>query len=126
MAGFDTSFSDITGALSGVLGSSTAQSGTQSTSIDQQGMMYLLNSILGSTQGLASITGMQKGAGIYSSAINGLLVNDLLARAAGEVAARNTTTKTKQKNSSGGILGSIFGSDSPIGSSIGGLVSSIF
>jgi hypothetical protein len=66
---------------------------TESTSISKEGMDALLKQILDSNKGLSSVTSGQRSAGLYNSTSNSLLTNDLLTRAAGEVASR-TATKT--------------------------------
>ena len=54
---------------------------------------YMVQGILEGTNGLASVASGQKASGAYNSSTNTLLVNDLLARTAGEVAARSAITK---------------------------------
>lgn len=70
------------------------------TQIDPEGMKYLLESILGSNNGLAAVSAGANSAGVYNSATETLLQNDLIARAAGEVAARNSKTVTDSTESS--------------------------
>lgn len=70
-------------------------SSTETTSISKEGMDALIKQILDSNRGLASVTQGQRSAGLYNSATSSLLANDLITRAAGEVAAKTaTTTKT--------------------------------
>ncbi len=55
---------------------------------------YMVQGILEGTNGLAAVSSGQRASGAYNSTANTLLVNDLLARTAGEVAARSAVTKT--------------------------------
>jgi hypothetical protein len=68
----------------------------------------ILDSILSGTQGLAAVSGMQKGAGLYNSTTNGQLTNDLLARASAQTAAlsssKTTTTSPTAQLSLGSTL----------------------
>lgn len=91
--------SGITGPLKDIFGSSSSET----TKVDQKGMDYLLQKIL--EQGYADVRGASRRAGAYDSDTEELMVNDFLARAAGEVAGRNTTTST----SDGGLLGQLGG-----------------
>lgn len=70
-------------------GSSTSQ--TQLSDADAN---KLIESLLGSTQGLASVTQGQKTAGLYNSTVNTQLANDLLAKVSAEVAAKKAPTVT--------------------------------
>lgn len=54
----------------------------------------LVQSLLSSTQGLASVTQGQKTAGLYNSTVNTQLANDLLAKVSAEVAAKKAPTVT--------------------------------
>lgn len=76
--------------------STTTTGGTtkQQTVISPAAAQHLINTMLGGTQGLASVAGAQKGAGLYNSSTNQLLVDDLLSRTAGEIAARGAPTFT--------------------------------
>lgn len=73
---------------------SGATSQTTQTALSPEAVQALLNQILGGTQGLATVSSGQKGAGIYNSSVNTLLTNDLLSRAAGEVAVKSAPTTT--------------------------------
>lgn len=107
-----TSFLSPTNLFSGLIGQDnktlgTSSSGSASTTtgtstdttathIDNQGLQYLLNEMLGSTSGLAATVEGQHTAGVYDSSTNQLLTSDLLTRDAGIVAANNkTATETK-------------------------------
>lgn len=79
-------------------------SSTQTESIDEEGMMYLMNSILGSTQGLSAVSGAKNSAGMYDSVTDSLLTNDLVARASGYAASQNKTTST---SGTGSMLGGL-------------------
>lgn len=78
-------------------GSSTTS--TTRSDISQQGVNQLLQNILASNQGLGAVSGAQRSAGLYNSSTNQMLINDLLARATGEVESRRAgTTTTTKKN----------------------------
>jgi hypothetical protein len=66
---------------------------TQTNTISNEGAQKLLNNILSNTQGLGALTQGQRSAGLYNSTTSQLLSSDLLARAAAEVEARNSTTR---------------------------------
>lgn len=111
---------DIVKSGQGILdifsGKQATSSGTQTTqtALSPEAIQHLLNQILGGTQGLATVTSGQKSAGLYNSSVNTLLTNDLLTKAAGEVAVKGapttTTSNTTQKQLPQASLGSsIFG-----------------
>lgn len=80
------------------------------TSIDEQGMMRILQKIIEGTGGLADITSAQNISGGYDSTVNTLLTNDLLARASGEAASRNTAVRESVGGGGiGGVLTSLPG-----------------
>lgn len=66
---------------------------TSQLMLSQEAVDYMTTQILAGTQGLAAVSSGQKTAGGYNSSANQLLVNDLLARTAGEVASRSAVTK---------------------------------
>lgn len=73
---------------------------TQQTNLSMEGLDAVLRQILESNQGLASVARGQRNAGLYNSSANTLLTNDLITRAAGEVAKINapiTRTSTGQR-----------------------------
>lgn len=81
----------INGKTTTTSGGDTTTSGTNSTvtsdsGISQDSMNQMLQSALGSTQGLASVAIGQRTAGGYNSATNKLLVNDLMTRTASQIA----------------------------------------
>lgn len=95
----DNTLGNLGSILSAIPGLSQAINGetsTSSTSVSQQGLSYLLNQILSSNQGLASVAGGQNTAGMYNSTVQTQMVNDLLSRSAGEVASKNATTTTSK------------------------------
>src|SRR5258708_16955467 len=71
---------------------------TQQTVISPQAAQALINTILGGSQGLSSVASGQKTSGLYDSSTNQLLVNDLISRTAGEIAARGAPTRTNVPN----------------------------
>lgn len=95
---------NIIGLFSGKSTTSTEttapSSSTETSSIDKAGMDALIKQILDSNRGLASVTQGQRSAGLYNSSTSSLLANDLITRAAGEVAARNTTKTTTSPGTS--------------------------
>jgi hypothetical protein len=74
------------------------QTSTTQTALSQEGIQALLNQILGGNQGLATVASGQKSAGLYNSTVHTLLANDLLSRAAGEVAVKGAPTTTSSKS----------------------------
>lgn len=99
-----------------LMGSEKNMGGTQTVkpNISKEGMDRLLQQILESNQGIGSVTMGQKTAGLYGSTTNQMMLNDLLVRAAGELAARQAgvTTTSEQRTEEEGLLdkiGSIFG-----------------
>ena len=122
-------FGSINSALGSIFGSTNKQTvnSTLTTQIDEEGLKYLLNTVLSGTGGLADVSAGENVAGLYDSATNTLLVNDLLARAAGEVAARNVTTTTNQTSKQktpgivdqvGGVIGGVTKTANKIGKKI--------
>lgn len=87
-------FGSILQSIPGLVNLFQPQSSTTSESISQDGMNAMLQNILGSTNGLASVAGAEHSAGLYNSSVNTQLTNDLLTRAAGQVAQANKTTTT--------------------------------
>ncbi len=97
---------------------STHSSSTETTSIDEEGMMYLMNSILGSTQGLSAVSGAKNSAGMYDSVTDSLLTNDLISRASGYAASQNVTKQT-DSSGQGSMLGGLSSGLSSVGSIAG-------
>ena len=96
----DNTLGNLAGILGSIPGLTEAINGkttTSSTSIPSSGLNYLLQQILSSNQGLASVAGGQNTAGLYNSTVQTQMVNDLLARSAGEVASKTATTTTRQQ-----------------------------
>lgn len=93
---------------------------TESTSISKEGMDALIKQILDSNKGLAGVTQGQRSAGLYNSTSNSLLANDLITRAAGEVASR---TASKTSTTTGGAKTTAQRTTAPIsgGLAAGGL-----
>src|ERR1043165_2766322 len=85
--------------------SSTQQTQTSRGNITQEGVDRLLQQILAGKGGVKDISGAARGAGLYNSSTEAQLQNDLAARAAGEVAARQagTTTTTESETNQPGI-----------------------
>jgi hypothetical protein len=93
----DNTLGNLGSILQSIPGLSQAINGetsTSSTAISSQGLNYLLQQILSGTNGLASVAGGQNTAGLYNSTVQTQMVNDLLARSAGEVASKTATTTT--------------------------------
>jgi hypothetical protein len=70
---------------------------TTGTSMSSDAMAAMLKSVLESNQGLASTALGEHSAGLYNSSTNQLLQNDLITRAAAQV-AQNTKTQTVTQN----------------------------
>lgn len=71
---------------------------TTSSNISKEGVGALLQQILSGTQGLASVAGGQRSAGLYNSTVNQQLINDLLTRTSAATAAQQTgTTRVVQQ-----------------------------
>lgn len=90
--------------------SSTKAGETVTTSIDKEGLDYLLKTTLEETDGLASVFNAEQQSGIYNSSTATQTAGNLIARSAGEVAARNSTiTKTGSSKSGkgGGKIGTV-------------------
>jgi hypothetical protein len=87
----------FTGSEQTVNESSSSKSTTK-LDITKEGVDQLIRQILEGNQGLASVAGGQKAPGLYNSSTQQLLLNDLISRAAGEVAARSAPTTTSTQN----------------------------
>jgi len=93
-----TSGTSSTSRASGVQtdsGYTTTHSGSVNTSkldISQAGIDQLVNDLMSSNSGLASLTSGAHVAGVYNDSTQTLLANDLISRITGEVAAKTGTT----------------------------------
>ena len=90
--------------LSKLIGGTGGTTTTVSKNVSQDAINAAIRKQLESAQGLASITGGEKTAGLYNSTVAQQLVNDLMSRTAGEAAA-NTASTTTTVSGSGGIGG---------------------
>lgn len=105
----------------------TSSTSTSQSNISAAGMQALLKQAFESNQGLATVAGGQKSAGLYNSTVNQQLTNDLLTRTAGEVAklsaGTTTTTKTAPKLAPKDILGlvALSGAKNLLGPTISGI-----
>ena len=90
--------------LSKLIGGTGGTTTTVSKNVSQDAINAAIRKQLESAQGLASITGGEKTAGLYNSTVAQQLVNDLMSRTAGEAAA-NTASQTTTVSGSGGIGG---------------------
>lgn len=90
---------DSAGALASILNLVTGSKSTSTTTpnISGQGINAILQQILGSTQGLASVASGEKSAGLYNSTVNTQLINDLTTRTAGELASKSAGSTTTQR-----------------------------
>jgi hypothetical protein len=80
------------------LGKTTSTSGTTQTTsetVSQDKTAALIKQIMEGTSGLSAVSSGQKAAGLYNSSTNQLLTNDLMARAAAQVAALSSTKTTQ-------------------------------
>ena len=90
-------------SLASVLSGGGKNSTTTTTkNVSQDAINAAIKKQLESTQGLASITGGEKAAGLYNSTVATQLVNDLLSRTAGEAASQSASTTQKVTGTSGG------------------------
>lgn len=89
--------SDITGLVNLLTG--TSSSSTTSSNISKTGMDYLMQQVLSGSNGIASISGGTRAAGGYNSTAQSLLTNDLITRAAGNLASQQAGTTTTNKTS---------------------------
>ena len=90
-------------SLAGLLtGGGKNSTTTTSKSVSQEAINATIKKQLESTQGLASITGGEKSAGLYNSTVATQLVNDLLSRTAGEAASQTASTTQKVTGANGG------------------------
>lgn len=102
MSGINLGFSDTSSAGS--------TSSTTTTSIDKEGLQYLMKELLKSTSGLAAVTQGQMSNGLYNSSTNTLLANDLVTQASGYAASKNTTSTTNastHQNSKSSSIGTV-------------------
>lgn len=105
-AGGMKTIQDLYNMISGVDETTTGGTVTTTEGISQEGMNSMLQSALASTNGLAAVSQGQRNAGGYGSATNTQLTNDLMTRAAGEIARSNKTTvksATPLTKTTGGI-----------------------
>lgn len=94
MAAATSSISNILDLIKSTSGQKSTT--TKSSSIDQTAYDAMLKNILSGVNGLATVSSGQRSAGLYNSSTNQLLTNDLVTRAAGEVAANNKSETTTQ------------------------------
>lgn len=83
---------------------------TINTSIDEEGLEYLLKTTLEENEGLASVFSAEQQSGIYDSSTASQTAGNLIARTAGEVAARNVTvekTGSSKSGKGGGKIGTV-------------------
>ena len=76
--------------------STTNKSGTSTTqgNISEEGIQRMIDQILAGPGGIKDISSRARGAGLYNSTTEQQLTNDLVARTAGELAARQAGTTT--------------------------------
>ena len=96
----DNTLSSLGSILNSIPGLAEAIGGktttTSNSGISSAGLSALLNQLLSSNQGLASVASGQNTAGLYNSTVQTQMVNDLLTRTAGEVQAKGPTSTTTQ------------------------------
>lgn len=96
----DNTFGNLGSILNSIPGLAEAIGGktttTSNSGISSAGLTALLNQLLSSNQGLAAVAGGQNTAGMYNSTVQTQMVNDLITRSAGEVAAKGPTSQTTQ------------------------------
>ena len=110
IANVDTS-TNLINMLSQLKGSSSTQ--TSSSNVSKLGMDQIIQQILAGANGISSIAGGSKSAGMYNSTTQGQLMNDFISRTAGDLAKQQagTTqrTATPAKFGAKDILGAIAG-----------------
>lgn len=115
--GITGSLEDIFGTSKEVTGTGTAtESGktTEYLELDEEAITKILEDLLGSAQGLASIFSGEQATGLYSSSAAAAEAGDFAAQVVGELAKitgkkvsttdKTTTSTQKQKEESGGLL----------------------
>ena len=75
---------------------SSTESSTSGLDLSPEAVNYLLQSLMESNSGLAAVAGSAKAPGLYNATSRNLLVNDLIARAAGEVATKGAKTVSQR------------------------------
>lgn len=89
-------------SLAGLLTGGKSSTTTTTKNVSQDAINAAIKKQLEGTQGLASITGGERAAGLYNSTVATQLVNDLMTRAASEAASQSTSTTQKVTGGSGG------------------------
>jgi hypothetical protein len=91
----------LIGMFTGSKGGGKTTTGTKGTTttttkgnISEEGINSMIQKILSSDSGIAAIAQGEKRTGLYNSTTNQMLVNDLITRAAGELAERQAGTTT--------------------------------
>ena len=92
---------------------------TRQLEIEEEGVQKILQDILGSEQGLASIFSEESVAGLFDTTVSKQAAGDLLANLAGEIAKLQakevetrdikTTQEATSKSKSKGVFSNIFG-----------------
>lgn len=89
---------NLVGAVRGTSSTTTRSGGsqtqTQTRDVDQAGIDRIVQRMVTGQGGQAAISGAARGAGLYNSSAEQLMLNDLNARVAGEVADRTAGTTT--------------------------------
>ena len=89
---------NLIGAVRGTSSKTSSSGGTttqtQTRDVDQAGIDRIVQRMVTGQGGQAAISGAARGAGLYNSSSEQLLLNDLNARVAGEVADRTAGTTT--------------------------------
>ena len=114
--GFNTSFSDITGAAGDIFGTSQSSGGTSKSSgtsrsssteqleLNEAAVTKLIEELLSSSSGLAAIFSGEQSAGIFDSSVANQAAGDLTAKIVGELAkltSKKTTTTEGEQTSKG-------------------------
>jgi len=86
---------DVLALLTAIKGNKVTSS--TANNISTAGVQELVNQALRGNQGLAAISGLQKGAGVYNSTVNQQMTNDLLSQVAAKTEAMRAGTTTTQR-----------------------------
>ena len=90
-------------SLAGVLTGGKSSTTTTTKNVSQDAINAAVKKQLEGTQGLASITGGERAAGLYNSTVATQLVNDLMTRTASEATSQSASTTQKVTGTGGGL-----------------------
>lgn len=100
---------DLAKILELVSSKSSTSSTTSGKTLTAEQVQALIKKTLEGTQGLASITGGEKAAGLYNSTVASQLTNDLVSSAAAEAAAQSTASTSTTTQSTPATVNPLLG-----------------